>query len=161
MQESRPEENELKSEAQFQRILASTSDHPLHQCQPRAPSDRGRYPEEVGNDEIQRPDTPSDGEADEAPFAYNALEPVAISKPTTPSPSLYNEDLAMIIPESPGGASMDIDMVRSAEDDYDVFPLTNLRSAVRIPIVVRCGSIELAVHTTADVQRCPVEQAQM
>ncbi|KAG2045065.1 hypothetical protein BDR03DRAFT_1022561 [Suillus americanus] len=44
--EPRPEEDELQSEAAFQRLLASYSDLPSQPRTPRAPSDRGRYPEE-------------------------------------------------------------------------------------------------------------------
>src|SRR6266478_412374 len=51
LSESRPEESELKSEAQFQRLLASYTGNPLTPKTPRAPSDRGRYPEEAGDEE--------------------------------------------------------------------------------------------------------------
>ncbi|CAL1694146.1 unnamed protein product [Somion occarium] len=122
--ESRPEENEVKSEAQFQRLVASVSDIglPGQPRTPRAASDRGRYPEEVDTEEPHREDTPSDEEDDEyekhaaasdtgAPFAFAASEPINIVKPITPAQSVNGDDFA----ESPGGAAMmDIDMPSSS-----------------------------------------------
>ncbi|KAG7452408.1 uncharacterized protein BT62DRAFT_1071544 [Guyanagaster necrorhizus] len=67
--ESRPVENEVKSEAAFQRLVASGAELPLQPHIPRSASDRGRYPEEAGHDDFQREDTPSDDE-DYGPFAY-------------------------------------------------------------------------------------------
>ncbi|KDQ63348.1 hypothetical protein JAAARDRAFT_53573 [Jaapia argillacea MUCL 33604] len=111
--EIHPEDSEVKSEAQFQRLVASCSTIPLQPRTPRAPSDRGRYPEEADNDEAAREDTPSeDGEGDET-FAYipSLSEPIAISKPSTPAHSINGDD--MFISESPGGAAMDIDVYGS------------------------------------------------
>ncbi|KAK0233735.1 hypothetical protein IW262DRAFT_104594 [Armillaria fumosa] len=68
--ESRPVENEVKSEAAFQRLVASGAELPLQPHTPRSVSDRGRYPEEAGHDDFQREDTPSDDEEEDGPFAY-------------------------------------------------------------------------------------------
>ncbi|KAA1468052.1 hypothetical protein DENSPDRAFT_366285 [Dentipellis sp. KUC8613] len=115
LSESRPDENEVKSEAQFQRLVASFSELPTQPRTPRAPSDRGRYPEEVGED-VQREDTPSDdGEDQEFAFAFApppSTEPIPMSKPRTPVPSVggsvNGDDLAL---DSPiGGAAMDVDV---------------------------------------------------
>ncbi|KAH9975100.1 hypothetical protein BGW80DRAFT_1444662 [Lactifluus volemus] len=57
---SRPDENEVKSEAQFQRLVTSFSKLPMRPHTPQAPSDRGRYPEEVSEErDVQRCQTPS------------------------------------------------------------------------------------------------------
>ncbi|KAI0066424.1 hypothetical protein BV25DRAFT_1971221 [Artomyces pyxidatus] len=118
--ESRPDENEVKSEAQFQRLVASFSELPMQPRTPRAPSDRGRYPEEAGED-FAREDTPSDDDGDDdelATFAFTppTSEPIPISKPRTPaasvSGSVNGDDLAI---DSPGGfIAMDVDMPSSA-----------------------------------------------
>lgn len=103
----------MKSEAQFQRFVASFSESPTQQKIPRAPSDRGRYPEEAGLDEPTREDTPSDDEDDigfSQPFSYTgSSEPISISKTITPAHSVYGDDTGMS--ESPGNMAMDIDMV--------------------------------------------------
>ncbi|PIL31424.1 hypothetical protein GSI_06125 [Ganoderma sinense ZZ0214-1] len=111
--ESHMQDNEVKSEAQFQRMLASFSDSPTHPRTPRAASDRGRYPEEAGGDEPQRESTPSDDEDldDNIPFALT--ESSAPTKPVTPAQSVNGDELSML--ESPiGGVAMDIDMPSSA-----------------------------------------------
>ena len=115
--ESHMLDNELKSEAQFQRMLASFSDSPAHPRTPRAPSDRGRYPEEAGNDEPQRESTPSDEEEldDSVQFSYSASESIVATKPVTPAQSINGDDPSML--ESPiGGVAMDVDMVRHFRD---------------------------------------------
>ncbi|KAI0697569.1 hypothetical protein BC835DRAFT_754628 [Cytidiella melzeri] len=104
--ESRPEENEVKSEAQFQRFVASFSECPTQPRIPRALSDRGRYPEEAGLEEPTREDTPSDDEDGPAqPFSYTGSDPVNIAKPITPAHSVYGDDVGLS--ESP--MAMDID----------------------------------------------------
>jgi hypothetical protein len=114
---SRPDENEVKSEAQFQRLVASFSELPTQPRTPRAPSDRGRYPEEASEDrDLQPCDTPSDDsdydEPDGIPFAFAASthEPITIRTRTpaaSVSGSLCGDDPCA---DSPG-AAMDIDMV--------------------------------------------------
>lgn len=118
--ESRPVENEVRSEAAFQRLLASGSDAPMYPRTPRAPSDRGRYPEEAGEEEYQREDTPSDDEDenDDGPFAFYATggsEPINIVNARTPAGSVNGDDQAMSISESPsfGSVPMDVDVVRA------------------------------------------------
>jgi hypothetical protein len=118
---SRPDENEVKSEAQFQRLVASFSELPMQPRTPRATSDRGRYPEEVSEDrDVPRCQTPSDDsdyeDADTStipfPFAPPTQEPITIRTRTpvaSVSGSLCGDD---IIADSPGGAAMDVDMVR-------------------------------------------------
>ena len=125
MAESRPEEAELKSEAAFQRLVASVSELPAQPRTPRTFADRGRYPEEAGQEEVTREDSPSDDEeADEGPFAFNSsstgTQPIAIGKPRTITPagsvagSINGDDAGMSISETSssfgGGAAMDIDM---------------------------------------------------
>ena len=118
---SRPDENEVKSEAQFQRLVASFSELPMQPRTPRTTSDRGRYPEEVSEDrDVPRCQTPSDDsdyeDADAStipfPFAPPTQEPITIRTRTpaaSVSGSLCGDD---IIADSPGGAAMDVDMVR-------------------------------------------------
>ncbi|TBU49323.1 hypothetical protein BD309DRAFT_851822 [Dichomitus squalens] len=113
--DSHMQENEVQSEAQFQRILASFSDPPKRPRTPRPASDRGRYPEEVGEDEAQRESTPSDDEDlnDSVPFAYT--ESSAPTKPVTPAQSINGDDPLSLMLESPiGGVAMDVDMPSSA-----------------------------------------------
>lgn len=129
--EARPEESEVKSEAQFQRLLASFSGlpHGLGQGRsPRAPSDRGRYPEEApADDEFQREETPSDD------GKYTEKHTVQLAKtcagfdtgdannappiPSTPASSNIGvlEDLGSTpgLTDSPG---MDVDVVSGFED---------------------------------------------
>ncbi|KAI0285452.1 hypothetical protein BGY98DRAFT_366815 [Russula aff. rugulosa BPL654] len=116
---SRPDENEVKSEAQFQRLVASFSELPMQPRTPRALSDRGRYPEEVSEDrDVPRCQTPSDDsdyeDADTStipfPFAPPTQEPITIRTRTpaaSVSGSLCGDDITA---DSPGGAAMDVDM---------------------------------------------------
>ena len=86
---------------------------------PRALSDRGRYPEEVPEDrDVSRCQTPSSDsdyeEPDAIPFAFAppTQEPITIRTRTpaaSVSGSLCGDDIAA---DSPGGAAMDVDMVR-------------------------------------------------
>ncbi|KAH9858362.1 hypothetical protein C2E23DRAFT_880989 [Lenzites betulinus] len=107
--ESHTQENEVQSEAQFQRMLASFSMHPRT---PRPASDRGRYPEDAAEEETQRESTPSDDEEldDSVLFAYT--DSVAPTKPVTPAQSVNGDDLSML--ESPIGFAMDVDTPSSA-----------------------------------------------
>ncbi|OBZ78961.1 hypothetical protein A0H81_01482 [Grifola frondosa] len=108
--ESHLQDDEVKSEAQFQRMVASFSESPTRPRTPRAPSDRGRHPEETGGDESQREDTPSDDDDldldDAVPFAY--VDP--LYKPITPAQSVNGDEMSMM--ESPGMA-MDVDLPSS------------------------------------------------
>ena len=118
---SRPDDNEVKSEAQFQRLVASFSELPMQPRTPRATSDRGRYPEEVSEDrDVPRCQTPSDDsdyeDADTGtipfPFAPPTQEPITIRTRTpaaSVSGSLCGDDITA---DSPGAAAMDVDMVR-------------------------------------------------
>ena len=115
LSESRPEENEVKSEAQFQRLLASYTGNPLTPKTPRAPSDRGRYPEEAEDE--QEVAIQSDDDDDElcegSVFEYNATtEAINISRKGTPARSISGDDLYSWGPGSPVGSSyMDVDPV--------------------------------------------------
>ncbi|KZT74937.1 hypothetical protein DAEQUDRAFT_760924 [Daedalea quercina L-15889] len=153
--ESRPEDAEVQSEAQFQRLVQSFCELPSPRRVQRPPSDRGRYPEEADVEEPQREDTPSDdGELDNTvPFSY--VEPIPISKSITPAASVSGEDMSML--DSPGGAAMDVDVPssvvgspaasswrytppptssavrtnkRKMDDRYDPYPTANKRRAV-------------------------------
>ncbi|KAI0778743.1 hypothetical protein BD413DRAFT_466180 [Trametes elegans] len=108
--ESQLQENEVQSEAQFQRMLASFSMHPRT---PRPASDRGRYPEDAAEEEPQRESTPSDDEEeldDAIPFAYT--DSAVATKPVTPAQSVNGDDPSML--ESPIGFAMDVDMPSSS-----------------------------------------------
>lgn len=117
LSESRPEENELKSEAQFQRLLASYAGNPLTPKTPRAPSDRGRYPEEAGDDDdvaVQSED--DDDELRESlAFEYSTTtEAINISGRGTPAQSINGDDPYLWNPGSPVGSSyMDVDPVKT------------------------------------------------
>ncbi|KAH9913322.1 uncharacterized protein BXZ73DRAFT_55556 [Epithele typhae] len=113
VQESHLQDNEAKSEAQFQRILASLSDLPSHPRTPRAPSDRGRYPEEAVGDDAHRESSPSDDEdeVDESAPAFSYSESVVATKPVTPAHSVNGDELSML--DSPIGVAMDVDMPSS------------------------------------------------
>lgn len=110
--ESHPEENEVESEAAFQRFVASCSDLPLAPRTPRAPSDRGRYPEEVGDEETQEEGSPSDDD-DEDVDAIFVLDPQSeqTAKPCTPSHSVNGDDPPMSLMGSPMVMAMDVDAV--------------------------------------------------
>lgn len=116
LSESRPEENELKSEAQFQRLLASVAGNPLTPKTPRAPSDRGKYPEEAGDDEEIAVQSDDDDELCEGSvFNYNATtEAINISRRGTPAQSINGDEMYLWGPVSPVGSSyMDVDPVFS------------------------------------------------
>ena len=68
--ESHTEENEVKSEAQFQRLVSSFSEHPTMPRTPRALSDRGRYPEDATLEEPSH-DADSSDEEDECAHSSN------------------------------------------------------------------------------------------
>lgn len=114
----------------MQRLLASFSGLPPGlgpRRSARRRSDRGRYPEEVGDDDdvFQGEDSLSDdedemdgGDAPSTVFAYKVpggSEPLSITKPCTPAGSIRGtpEDSSVFraISESPGGMNMDIDVV--------------------------------------------------
>ncbi|KAG6832532.1 hypothetical protein H0H92_000161 [Tricholoma furcatifolium] len=114
--ESRTDENEVKSEAAFQRLIHSSSELPHT---PRVSADRGRYPEEATREETQREDTPSDDEdqIDDAPFAFSVLAPsapITIKRPGTTTGSVYGDDLNMMSTSASSSFStsaMDVDLV--------------------------------------------------
>lgn len=112
LSESRPEENEVKSEAAFQRLLASCSDLPLQPRTPRAPSDRGRYPEEVGDEEVHGEGSPSDDDDDvDAIFALDPQNDQMAAKPCTPAQSVNGDDPPTSLMGSPMVMAMDVDAV--------------------------------------------------
>lgn len=107
---SSPIESELKSEAQFQRLIASYSYNGFPPSKhiprtPRAWSDRGRYPEEVGGDDDLDQGYESASEDGEDGKAESSAHSVGVT------PSGLGEDQAMTIDTSVVGAfMMDIDM---------------------------------------------------
>ncbi|KAJ3786118.1 hypothetical protein GGU10DRAFT_352691 [Lentinula aff. detonsa] len=113
--ESRPVENEVKSEAAFQRLVASGAELPMQPRTPSTMSNRGRYPEEACEDNDAREETPSDDEGDDEPYALSMSEPIAIRN-RTPAGSVNGDDLnTMSISESPSFSSissmaMDVDI---------------------------------------------------
>lgn len=148
--ESRPEENEVRSEAQFQRLVASRCDLPSVPKTPRAPSDRGRYPEEADTEEPQREDTPSDDDGDfddSVPFSY--VEPIGIAKPVTPAQSVNGDDIGML--ESPGGMAMDIDVVCAPSM---VNGLSKLKAKPTGVIYGFSYHVFMEAYTTTNVVRC-------
>ncbi|KAG6879871.1 hypothetical protein C0992_010540 [Termitomyces sp. T32_za158] len=113
--ESRPEENEVKSEAAFQRLIHSCSELPVPPRTPRVAADRGRYPEEAGREETQREDTPSDDDEhlDDTPLAFSALAPsapIAIQKPHTSSVNGDDFTMSTSASSSFGTVAMDVDL---------------------------------------------------
>jgi hypothetical protein len=119
-----PDDNEVKSEAQFQRLVASFSELPMQPRTPRAPSDRGRYPEEVSEDrDIEQCQTPSDDsdydETDNIPFAFAppTQEPITI-RTRTPVASVGGSLCADDIYADSPGAAMDVDAVRVCPLSY-------------------------------------------
>ncbi|KAG6817727.1 hypothetical protein H0H87_004518 [Tephrocybe sp. NHM501043] len=137
--ESRPEENEVKSEAAFQRLINSCSELPVPPRTPRVFADRGRYPEEAGREELQREDTPSDDEdhTDETPFAFPILAPsapIAIQNPRPHAGSVNGDDLSMSTSESSsfGTAAMDVDLV--GRPPFDDSLLANLKQPPGSPM---------------------------
>lgn len=114
--ETRPDENEVKSEAQFQRLVASFAALPTQPRTPRALCDRGRYPEEVGEDSLQNESASDGDDEDESEpdyaFAYAPPKsaPITIVNLRTPAASAsgsVNGDDEI----SNGVASMDVDVV--------------------------------------------------
>ena len=117
LSESRPEDNEVKSEAQFQRLLASYTGNPLTPKTPRAPSDRGRYPEEAEDEEEVAIQSDDDDEelVDGSTFDYHTTtEAINISRRGTPAQSINGDDPYSWYPGSPAGSSyMDVDPVNA------------------------------------------------
>ncbi|KAJ4484933.1 hypothetical protein C8J55DRAFT_509326 [Lentinula edodes] len=114
--ESRPVEDEVKSEAAFQRLVAAGAELPMLPRTPSTMSNRGRYPEEACEDDYQREETPSDDEGEDEPsYASSMSEPIAIRN-RTPAGSVNGDDLnTMSISESPSFSSissmaMDVDV---------------------------------------------------
>ncbi|CAK5280307.1 unnamed protein product [Mycena citricolor] len=110
--ESRPLENEVQSEAAFQRLLASGVDLPRT---PRTIADRGRYPEEAVQEEYPRDDDSSDSEDDDESTYTSFALPISGTEPInirTPAGSVNGDDMSgMCISESPGQGSMDVDVI--------------------------------------------------
>jgi hypothetical protein len=122
--EARPEDVEVKSEAQFQRLVTSFSELPPGFGPRSSVSNRGRFPEEAQDeDEPKEDDTSSDdGEVDDSAasvYSYKTAggtEPINITKMTTPAQSMRGspEDTMGGVSESPGGSNlMDVDTVSS------------------------------------------------
>lgn len=120
--EARPEDIEVKSEAQFQRLVASFSDLPPGLGPRSSASNRGRFPEEVLDEDEHKEDTSSDdGEVDDsAASVYSSYkpqggsDPINITKMSTPAQSMRGspEDTIGGVSESPGGSNlMDVDTV--------------------------------------------------
>ena len=120
--DARLEDADVKSEAAFQRLVASCSELPAQPRTPRTFTDRGRYPEEAVREENAQ-ESPSDDESEdgEGQFAFSATsgtQPINIQKSHTPAGSItgsFNgDDLNMSISETSssfGAAAMDIDVV--------------------------------------------------
>lgn len=111
LNENKPEDDEVKSEAAFQQLISSLP------MQPKTPSDRGRHPTDFGLEGYQREDTPSDDGEEEAIFAFNPTPTASDSIAIRPhprsgraTPSTLGDDF---VPESPVISAMDVDSVVS------------------------------------------------
>ena len=114
MAESNPAENELQSEAQFQRLLASYNDMPIGRPKSfKALSDRGRYPEEaVNNDDgAQREDSPSEDDDIQSATAVGSY--TGSTAPLAPSTAIDDTPMSEFARNSPASSymGMDVDMV--------------------------------------------------
>lgn len=162
-EESRPEESEVKSEAAFQRLIASGVDLPMQPRTPRAASDRGRYPEEAGHDETQREDTPSDDDVhEECAFAFMPNNDV--NKPQTPAGSMNGsvncDEMNMFVAESQGITFMDVDMVGSLVA-FSKNSNVHCDIAPSFTITIEPSNLAVEIHTTAHNQCRPVKQKEM
>ena len=166
---SRPDENEVKSEAQFQRLVASFSELPTQPRTPRASSDRGRYPEEASEGrDLQLCETPSDDsdyeEPDGIPFPFpvSTQEPITIRTRTpaaSVSGSLCGDDLCA---DSPG-AAMDIDMVGVFPSHFRPYAHTYVYAApFTVRLTRRSLTPSMEIYATADGIICRAyEQTKM
>jgi hypothetical protein len=95
LSESNPAENELKSEAQFQRMLASYNGSRIGKSKASRPlSERGRYPEEADNDDGEREESPNSDDDD----LTNTTATTPFHHPPHPAPINLNllEDAPML-----------------------------------------------------------------
>lgn len=106
---TRPEDDEVKSEAAFQRLIASYSELPVQPRTPRIPSNKGRYPEEAVDEDFDREDTPSDEDDVDGIFAFDPPSESATTKPCTPAQSVNGDDFATCTSGSPMVVAMDVD----------------------------------------------------
>jgi hypothetical protein len=157
--EPRPEEDELKSEAAFQRLLASYSELPLQPRTPRAPSDRGRYPEEVGHEDSHDDPLSDDDDDDddvESLFTFDAQSESINTKPCTPAQSVNGDDLSMSITESPMGVAMDVDPVCLQLSHLST--ILNAQTASGISVCYFHSNVyTMAIHATANDKCCALE----
>lgn len=102
---TRPDDDEVKSEAAFQRLIASCSELPIQPRTPRGPQNKGRYPEEAVDEDFQREDTPSDDDDVDAIFAFDPPSEPTTTKPCTPALSMSGDDTT----GSPMVMAMDVD----------------------------------------------------
>lgn len=114
--ESNPAENELQSEAQFQRLLAAYNGLPIRRPKSsRTASDRGRYPEEalVDNDD-DRESSPSEDEEEYSTTAVGSMTSVSVPIVQTPGATFDEMSMSEMFRNSPSGSvnGMDVDMVR-------------------------------------------------
>lgn len=111
-----PIEAELKSEAQFQRLVASwaNSGLPMTKHFPRTPrswTDRGRFPEEAGNDDVEGTnDSGSDDDDLGAPGSVHSMSTTPSGTSVTPSGV---EDHGLMPLDTTCGNGMDVDTVCS------------------------------------------------
>ncbi|KAL0951473.1 hypothetical protein HGRIS_008161 [Hohenbuehelia grisea] len=127
--ESRPQDDEVQSEAAFQRLLSSYSELPTNPRTPRNILDRGRYPEEAisddhrGNETLSDDDDDDDAEDTTTTFSFfppPSTDPISIIKPRTPAGSVNGDDLSM---SGSPGAAMDVDAPMASPS----FPATQWR----------------------------------
>jgi len=106
--------------------VASVSELPAAPRTPRTFADRGRYPEEAGQEENTREDSPSDDDGPEveestlplSTFPPSGTQPINIMKPRTPAGgtagNINGDDAGMSISETSssfGAIAMDVDGV--------------------------------------------------
>ncbi|GJJ09786.1 hypothetical protein Clacol_004010 [Clathrus columnatus] len=163
-----PIESELKSEAQFQRLVASYSNtnFPFNKNVPRTPRswfDRGRYPEEanVGDDNIdQGAESGSDDDDDiAAPGSAHSVSMTPVGSGASASGGLGEDQMMTLDTNFNNGFLMDIDMqplsaISSPTQWRETPPPTSCRSNKRkfddrydpYPIAAKRRAVSPAVH---------------
>jgi hypothetical protein len=124
MAESNPAENELQSEAQFQRLLAAYNGLPIGQPKSsRSASNRGRYPEEAIDDyDDQREDSPSEDDEVVSNTAVGSITSANVLIAASSSGVMLDDaPMPEGFRDSPSGSinGMDVDMVSTP------FPITD------------------------------------
>lgn len=112
LSESRPDENEVKSEAAFQRLVTSSSIPMQTPRTPRSTVDRGRYPEEGITEDSQPDENLSDDEDLDAPVPFKVPSTESLPGTRSAPQSVGGDDPPSLLgTDSSGSTPMDVDMV--------------------------------------------------